>query len=441
MIQAHLSAYESWPYLPTLTRLGLALALGLFVGLERERRGKEAGVRTFAFAALLGCLGGLQSDAYALLSIALLALLIVFLNWHALRSNADTEMTTSAALLITGFVGVLCGRGHTFTPVAVGLVTAGLLAWKQPLSGFSLGLTEEELRSAILLGIISFVIYPALPDNAVDPWGLIEPRTAWITVILISAIGFGNYILLKAYGTRGVEMTGFLGGLVNSTVSVTELCARVRSEGEALVEPAYRGIVLATAAMLLRNAVLLGLLAPHALVSAGLPLAVMLLFCLGTVYRSSSVVAQSAAASDAPPLRLHSPFALNSALKFGVVFLIIDIAGTLAQRSLGQSGFFLVSIVGGCVSSASTVASAGTLAAHAKLSAGVAAIGAVLASLTSALVGLPLVAKVSGRRELARRVAVTLVVATLLGIAGMTLQSRVDGPSTQSVKGTAMLAR
>ncbi len=47
-----------WPYLPTLVRLVLALALGLFVGLERERRGKEAGVRTFAFASLLGCLGG-----------------------------------------------------------------------------------------------------------------------------------------------------------------------------------------------------------------------------------------------------------------------------------------------------------------------------------------------------------------------------------------------
>ena len=41
-------------YLPTLMRLALALALGLFVGLERERRGKEAGLRTFGFAALFG---------------------------------------------------------------------------------------------------------------------------------------------------------------------------------------------------------------------------------------------------------------------------------------------------------------------------------------------------------------------------------------------------
>ncbi len=43
----------SWPYLGTLLRLVLALGLGLFVGLERERRGKEAGVRTFALVSVL----------------------------------------------------------------------------------------------------------------------------------------------------------------------------------------------------------------------------------------------------------------------------------------------------------------------------------------------------------------------------------------------------
>ena len=53
-----------WPHVETLTRLGLALAVGLFVGLERERRGKEAGLRTFGFAALLGALGGMLGDAY-----------------------------------------------------------------------------------------------------------------------------------------------------------------------------------------------------------------------------------------------------------------------------------------------------------------------------------------------------------------------------------------
>ena len=61
-----------WPFLSTLGRLALALGTGAFVGLEREHRGK-AGARTFTFASLIGCLGGLLGNSYALLAMALLA--------------------------------------------------------------------------------------------------------------------------------------------------------------------------------------------------------------------------------------------------------------------------------------------------------------------------------------------------------------------------------
>jgi hypothetical protein len=56
-----------WPYVQILLRLALSLALGLLIGLERERRGKEAGLRTFGFICLLGALGGSLGDAYGLL--------------------------------------------------------------------------------------------------------------------------------------------------------------------------------------------------------------------------------------------------------------------------------------------------------------------------------------------------------------------------------------
>jgi uncharacterized membrane protein YhiD involved in acid resistance len=125
----------TFPPLPTLERLAIALALGLFVGLERERRGKEAGLRTFGFAALVGGLGGLLGEAYALLGLGLLGILIVFLNWETLRQGQGLELTTSAALLVTGFIGVLAGQGHTFTPVSVANATAALLAWKERLLG------------------------------------------------------------------------------------------------------------------------------------------------------------------------------------------------------------------------------------------------------------------------------------------------------------------
>ena len=79
-----------------------------------------------------------------------------------------------------------------------------------------------------MLAIQAFIVYPVLPSAPIDSWGLVDPQAAWLTVIMIAALGFANYILLKVYGARGVEMAGFLGGPVNSTVTVTELSARSR---------------------------------------------------------------------------------------------------------------------------------------------------------------------------------------------------------------------
>ena len=89
---------EVEPYLAILTRLALALALGLLIGMERERRGKEAGLRTFGFVALLGALGASLGDGYAYLVLILTAMLTVFMNIQNLRAHEGTELTTSAAM-------------------------------------------------------------------------------------------------------------------------------------------------------------------------------------------------------------------------------------------------------------------------------------------------------------------------------------------------------
>src|SRR5574337_1445374 len=123
-----------WPYLQVLLRLALSLALGLLIGLERERRGKEAGLRTFGFIAMTGAIGGSLGEPFALLAIALTGALAIPLNVHTIRSGEGTELTTSAAMLVTSMSGVLCGQGHTITPAAVMVGATALLAWKERLA-------------------------------------------------------------------------------------------------------------------------------------------------------------------------------------------------------------------------------------------------------------------------------------------------------------------
>jgi uncharacterized membrane protein (DUF4010 family) len=403
-----------WPYLQTLQRLALALAIGFFIGLERERRGKDAGARTFTFAALLGCLGALQGGIFAPLALSFVALLVVLLSASAMRAGHGSELTTGAAMMLVGFIGLLCGQGHTLTPTALGVLAAALLAWKEPFTSWSLGLTEAELRSAILLGILAFVIYPALPVGPVDPWKIIDLRTAWVTVLLIAGIGFANYILLKIVGASAIELTGFFGGLVNSTVTVAALSTRV-VECHDLAEAAYRGTLLATVAMILRNAVLLAILAPATLVPAAPALLLMLL--TGGVLFAFSRRGEAGETKAESKLPLESPFSLVSTLKFGLLFLGLNVAGTIAQRFFGQFGFYAVSLAGGLVSSASSVASAGALAHAGTLSASVAGTGGVIASLASTLVDLPVIARVARQRPLTRKTAFALGLITAVGAA------------------------
>jgi len=415
-------SYE-WPYLPTIVRLVLALGVGLFVGLERERRGKEAGLRTFAFAALIGALGGLLGESFSLLSMILLGILIIFLNIQTVISGQGTELTTSAALLLTGIAGVLCGEGHTLTPAAVAVITAALLAWKQPMATFTLGLSEKELRSAILLAILAFVIYPALPEGSIDKWGAIQPREAWITVILIAGIGFVNYILWKLYGTRGIQLAGFLSGLVNSSVTVTELAARARETNGQLNSVAYRGVVLATAAMLIRNAIILGILAPRALLASLLSILFMLVTCVIFGLKRTGPWTENASA-DVPVMKLESPFSLITALKFGLLFLLIQIVGLIAQKGIGEFGIYGVSLVGGMFSSSSSVAAAAAIFSNGTITANVAGICAVVASAASVFIDLPFVVR-AGQPQLTKRLTTVTITVIAAGIIGAFLQQTV----------------
>jgi uncharacterized membrane protein (DUF4010 family) len=349
----------------------------------------------------------------------LVAMLVAFLNAQTLITRKKIVLTTSVALLLTGLTGLLCGLGHTLTPVAVAILTVSLLSWKESLADFSHVLTEGELRAAILMSILAFVIYPALPEGFIDRWELVEPRTAWVTVIAIAGIGFANYILLKIYGPRGITLTGFLGGLVNSTVTVTELATRVRTN-PGLLDVAFRGILLSTAAMFFRNGLLLGMLAPRALISSLLPLLLML------AVTGTAILLQKnknpSPEKEASPLPLASPFSLGPTLKFGLLFLVFQAVGTLAQRATGHVGFFAVSLAGGMISSASAVASAAALASKGTISPWAAGTGAVMASLMSASINLPLISQLSKRRELVNRFSAVLVMIAIFGVVGAVIQ-------------------
>jgi uncharacterized membrane protein (DUF4010 family) len=227
-----------------------------------------------------------------------------------------------------------------------------LLAWKVELRRFAGGLQPAEIRSAVLLGLLGLVVYPILPDRFIDKWELVNPRQAWITVIVIAGIGFVNYVLLKVYGTRGVYVSGFLGGFVNSSTAAVEL-ARPLGAGDTSSGVAVAALLLTIVAMFARNLLILALFSPKAVLTAVGPIFAMTVLALIFVRRERAGMENSAGEID-----LESPVSLKRVLTFAGLFLLIQIVSTLGGRYFGKIGFLGISVLGGLVSSASTSAAA-----------------------------------------------------------------------------------
>ena len=415
-------ANQAFPALEIAIKAAVALALGMLVGLEREWSNKDIGVRTFAMTALLGLLGALLGPPLLILSGVAVLILIVFANLRGLQTARKLEATTSVALAIIFLLGVLVGQGHLFTPIACSILVAMLLALKPQLRAFAGGLSQQEVRSALLLALLGFVIWPLLPDRFIDPWQLLQPREDWITVVVIACLGFLNYVLLRVYGSKGIYLTAVFGGLVNSTATVAELASTL--SGSDLVNLTVPVVLLTSVSMFFRNFIILAIFAHGAARTAAIPLVAMSLVAAYWVYRDRH---RAADIEKEVTIEVGSPVSLRKVSSFALLFLILQIVATLGQRWIGNAGFQIVSVLGGLFSSASTTAAAANMAMHGHVAQSQAGIAVVLTSISSALVNLPIVQRQAKLRPQMRRLIVLSVLQLVVGIAVLLFQVRVAG--------------
>ncbi|KAB1189247.1 MULTISPECIES: MgtC/SapB family protein [Haloferax] len=427
---------------PIVARLFVAAALGMFLGLERERSGKSAGMRTFTLTSLVGGIAvALDSDVLlavgGLLVVVQAALLgsrgVVKLRTGRDDIDADTSeldraaatdpenadssvsaslsLTTSTSLLVAYAVGAAVVGGFVLEGVIVALTASLLLVLRRELHGFAHRLTSDEVRSAIELAIIAFVVYPLLPDEPLGPWNAVNPRTVWLLVIAVSAIGFINYIIIRRYGGRGIAITSFFGGLVNSTAVIGEIAGRTE-RNPSIRSLAVGAVLLADAAMAVRNLSLIAVFVPEIAFQVGIPLGLIAL--VGVSYALYS--RQSNVDLD---VSFESPFSLESALRFGLFFLLVLLVSAAAQQYFGATGFVVTSFLGGLVSSGSVVTTTVTLFSGGYIEGTTAIVGVLAGTAASILVKVLLAASID--RELLAPVAQKSALLVVSGIFGALL--------------------
>ena len=172
--------------------------------------------------------------------------------------------------------------------------------------------------------------------------------------------------------------------------------------------------------MVLHNGLIVLVLASQAVTALAIPLTLMLLIS-AVLWRRYPAQPSS---GEIPTLSLESPFKLSAAL--GFVFLALNVVGALAQRNFGPASFYFVSIAGGLLSSASSIASAATLITHHEISAATGVNGIILSSLTSILINVPLIRSMTKEAAFKRRVCPGLALVAVVGLVGVGLNEMIS---------------
>jgi uncharacterized membrane protein (DUF4010 family) len=336
--------------LATLPRYVVALAIGLLMGLERERNpAAKAGLRTFALTALLAVLTAhLATELNALWLIAVGLLLVgtmmiaAYMSAH--QSDGDPGTTTVAALMLCYGLGVMVWLGETQLAVMLGIVATILLYFKPELSGLSQKLSRRDLLSVLQFAVLALIILPLLPNQNYGPYGALNPYQIWWMVVLISGVGLAGYAALRLIGQqRGAVVLGLLGGLVSSTATTLSFSRHARASS-AMVPIAVTVIVLANLVVLVRLSVLAAVLAP-AVLSQLLPVLLggLVVGALGAAYGVLKLRPQG----DLPTLAMSNPTELRTALGFGLMYGVVLLAAAWLSDWLGNSGLYGVALVSG----------------------------------------------------------------------------------------------
>jgi uncharacterized membrane protein (DUF4010 family) len=333
-------------------KFGMALAIGLLIGVERERQkaGSFAGIRTFALITLTGCATAMLESMSVNWLFAVGFLAITALSFRAFHTS-DTQhgITTQVSAILAYLLGGMVWWGLAPFASAIAVVMVLLLAAKEPLERLASQIGHKDIIAIVQFGIITLIILPIVPDQTYGPLNVLNPHKIWLMVVLISAIDLVGYAVSKIVGTgRGTEIVGAVGGLISSTAVALGLSKKSKTATSS-AEPFAIGILLASCIMFPR--VLLVAFTQNQEVARHLLFPVLAATCAGMLgcaalwrIQSKRQKDHSAHASD---LESRNPLELSLAIKFGLLFGVIMFIAKAAQVYTGEAGVYLSSIVAG----------------------------------------------------------------------------------------------
>ena len=407
--------------LETFIQLGIAIATGFIIGLERgwkdrsEEEGlRVAGLRTFGLIGLLGGLWGMLAPQYGewLPGFAFLALAALLIVGHALavKQTGDFGVTTIVAALIAFSLGAVAASGQLHIAVAGAIVTALVLSLKAILHNWLRLLDYDELSAILKLALIWVVILPLLPNQGYGPWQALNPYQIWWMVVLIAGISFAGYVAIKIVGShKGLLITGFLGGLVSSTAATINLSKL--AEKKVRIPLICAAILLAETIMFPRMLLEIAVVNRTLLPAALWPVLIMMLVMLIGV----AIIWRHKNSQGEEELPVTNPFQIKMALQFGLLLAAVMFLSRAFMAWFGDAGVYLVALISGIADVDAITLSLASMATDG-LEQETAIRGIVIAAIANTLFKTALALFIAGRPVLWYLLPVGLVTAVAGGV-------------------------
>jgi uncharacterized membrane protein (DUF4010 family) len=337
---------------PFLLSLIVALGIGLIVGMEREFEnlsGKEhfAGLRGFAIMSMLGCIITFLAEKFnvnILLVVAPGIFIFISVFHHSKIQKGNFGIVTELSLALVFFLGVLSGLHYFKEALAVAVIVSTLLALKNKFRETLGRITQDELFAFIKFIILSLLLLPFLPDKSYGPGSIINPRSIGFVIVIVSALSFVGYFIIKFFGAeKGILFTAFFGGTFSST-AVTWVFSNRSRENENLSTQYATGIIVACAVMFARVLVVAGLFNTSVLRWLLIPCCLMIVTnSIGAYVLKRKAISSTTSA----PIHLGNPLDLSNALLFCIQYVGITLFVYYANIYLGTKGLLITGFISG----------------------------------------------------------------------------------------------
>lgn len=332
----------------------LSIVLGFLIGLQREmhiiysQKDRDfGGTRTFAIISLLGFLSGWINKIYPyafVVFVTMFSLMLIAAYIINSLSSSHKGTTTEFAAMVVFLIGAMLNFSTQLLAVLLTIVVMFLLNLKEKIQDYEKNITKEDFGAAVFFLLMTFVILPVIPNEPIDPFGLINLFKIWMMVVVVSGISFFGYIAIKALKTKnGITIAGFFGGLISSTAVAMSMSRKIHENGF-LAKNLAIAIALASSMMFIRADLILWAFSPALAKSLTIPCAIGLIMGLAYIIFLYLRTKYENIPSD---VEFKNPYDLKEALFMGLVFGFVLAIVELTDKYSGSYGVYAVSFISG----------------------------------------------------------------------------------------------